>query len=282
MTQTLSSWEDAVRWLREQPDQQELVRGAYYDDPLAAAAHRYWSSAEWMEIRRFIGERSGKALDVGAGRGIASYALAKDGFLVTSLEPDPSDLVGGGAIRALAAEQHLPITVEQNVSESLPFDDATFDVIFARAVLHHTSDLNAAMREFARVLKPGGLFLAVREHVITRDSDLPAFLDLHPLHNLYGGENAFRADVYLAAIRASGLRLVSVLKPLESAINYAPHDRAGLHREISQRFGRIPGLPMIARAVLGMPGLGRAAIALAGRFDNRPGRLYSFVAVRGH
>ena len=46
----------------------------------------------------------GQALDVGAGRGIASYALAREGFTVTVLEPDDSHLVGAGAIRSLAEE----------------------------------------------------------------------------------------------------------------------------------------------------------------------------------
>src|SRR6202521_5711825 len=92
------SWEQAVRWLREQPEQRELVLANYYDDPLTEAATRYWRSAEWREIRTILPNPLGaKALDVGAGRGIASFALAKDGFAVTALEPDESGLVGAGA-----------------------------------------------------------------------------------------------------------------------------------------------------------------------------------------
>ena len=72
----LLSWEDAVVWLRSQPDQRQLVVDAYYDDPLIAAAERYFAGSEWQEIARLLSGRSGKALDIGAGRGIASYALA--------------------------------------------------------------------------------------------------------------------------------------------------------------------------------------------------------------
>ena len=42
---------------------------------------------------------------------------------------------------------------------------ALFDVVFARAVLHHTRDLELACREMFRVLRPGGIFVAAREHV---------------------------------------------------------------------------------------------------------------------
>lgn len=278
---THGSWEDAVRWLREQPDQQALIRDSYYDDPLAAAAERYRRSGEWQEVRRIVGPgRQRTALDIGAGRGIASYALAADGFSVTALEPDPSSMVGAGAIRALAAECALPIAVVETYSEALPFADASFDVVFARAVLHHADDLDTALREMARVLKPGGLLLAIREHVISRDEDLEAFLEIHPLHALYGGEHAYRLDRYREAIQQGGFRLDQVLGPLTSPINYAPHDQAGLRREIAARFGRIPGLPRVMELFLKAPVLGKGLIRLAGLFDNRPGRLFSFVARR--
>jgi SAM-dependent methyltransferase len=275
-----ATWEDAVIWLRERPDSRDLVRDAYYDDPLESAARRYWKSEEWRAVRTLIGERTGKALDIGAGRGIASYALARDGFEVTALEPDPSDIVGAGAIRALIAETGLGISAVQDFSETLPFAHASFDLVFARAVLHHMSDLEAALREFARVLKPGGLFIGIREHVISRDQDLDAFFDIHPLHHRYGGEKAFRLPIYLAAIKASGLKLTHVLRPLRSAINYAPYGRTELHREIAARFARVPGMAPVMRAALGLPLVGPALLAVAERFDHRPGRLYSFVAVR--
>ena len=95
----LTTWEDAVVWLRNQPDRRQLVLDAFYDDPLIDAAERYFASAEWQAVSGFLEHRTGKALDVGAGRGIASYALARSGFVVTALEPDPSAVVGTAAIR---------------------------------------------------------------------------------------------------------------------------------------------------------------------------------------
>ena len=276
-----ATWEQAVAWVRAQPELGKLVVDAYYDDPLLAAASRYWRSEEWAAIRAWLPAGRGRALDVGAGRGIASFALAKEGFEVTALEPDASALVGAAAIRALAAESRLPIAVTQEFSERLPFEAAQFDLVFARAVLHHTRDLGAACREFLRVLKPGGVLIAVREHVISRPQDLAAFLDIHPLHKFYGGENAFMLDQYRQAILDAGFDLESVLAPLQSPINYAPYTLAGLQAELAQRAGRrLPASAALVRALLRLPGVWPVACALLGRFDHRPGRLYSFVARR--
>jgi SAM-dependent methyltransferase len=275
-----NTWEDAVCWLRTQPDKQELVRAAYYDDPLSDAADRYWRSNEWAAVRDVIDGHKGRALDIGAGRGIASFALAMDGFDVVALEPDPSMIVGAGAIRSLFAEHDLNIEVVETLSEHLPFADETFDVVYGRAVMHHIGDLSGAMKEFYRVLKPGGIFLGLREHVISKPEDLPAFLKIHPLHYLYGGENAYTLDVYIKAIEDSGLEIQKCFGPLENAMNYAPHDEQSLRQEIAAKFRVIPFAPSIMRAILRAPMIGRIVMKLVGRFDHRPGRHYSFVAKR--
>ena len=278
---SFGSWEQAVIWLKAQPDKQDLVRASYYDDPLLATADRYWRSEEWSAIRALLPSARGCALDVGAGRGIASYALAREGFKVTALEPDGSALVGAQAIRTLAIESNLDIEVTQEFSERLPFDDRQFDVVFARAVLHHTRDLAAACREFLRVLKPGGLLLAVREHVISHAEDLPAFFDIHPLHKLYGGENAFMLREYREAISAAGFDIETVLSPLESPINYAPHTLESLRTEIARRLTRrLPRVSAVVEAVLAMPPAWAVARRILTSIDHRPGRLYSFVCRR--
>ncbi len=221
----------------------------------------------------------GKALDVGAGRGIASFALAKEGFSVTALEPDPSELVGAGAIRHLAQEQHLPIEVCSQAAEGLPFEEASFDVAFGRAVLHHTRDLEGTCRELYRVLKPGGTFVAVREHVVSHERDLPKFFESHPLHHRYGGENAFRLATYTDCIRSAGFRLERVLSPLRSPINFAPYSIESLQRELASRmsFG-IPVAAGVWRRLMQSPPLWAGLQPLLEIVDRRPGRLYSFVA----
>lgn len=275
MSKAGQTWEQAVEWLRAQPEQQQLVRDCYYDDPLTDAAHRYSASEEWADVQKYLPAQRGSALDVGAGRGIASYALARDGFSVSALEPDPSPVVGAEAIRLLARGSGLEISVSEEFSERLPFADEQFDLVFARAVLHHTSDLSRACKEFYRVLKKGGRLIAVREHVVSRLEDLPAFFDGHPLHHLYGGENAFLLKQYRGAISSAGFSLQTTLAPFDSPINFAPYTLDLLQKELT---AKLPLGGAFVRGLLRLPVVWRIARVLLRAIDNRPGRLYSFVA----
>jgi SAM-dependent methyltransferase len=278
------SWEQAVQWLRDRPDQQVLVRACYFDDPLAEAAERFWHSEEWKAIAALLPPASGRALDMGAGRGISSYALARDGWQVTALEPDPSDLVGAGAIRALARDTGYTIDIVAEYSEKLPFADATFDVVNCRQVLHHARDLWQTCSEIFRVLKPGGVMIATREHVLTTRADLDMFLQQHTLHKFYGGENAFMLDEYLGAMREAGLQVDKVMAPLDTPINYFPMtvDQQFVHctRPVAEKIGRPLTNALFSRShPLGRFLFDRLVSAINAR-DNTPGRLYSFLAAR--
>lgn len=259
-------WERAVLAFRAQPGNAAIARACYFDDPLRAAAERYAASTEWAAVRALL-PTAGRALDVGAGRGIASFALARNGWQVAALEPDPSAVVGAGAIRALAADAGLAIEVVQETGEDIPFADATFDLVHARQVLHHARDLDRLCAEVARVLRPGGVLVATREHVISRPGDLQAFLDSHPLHRHYGGEHAYLLERYLDAMRGAGLRVTRTFNPWESDINLFPQTRPELKRLLARRLRwPLPGL--LPDRLLGWVG---ARLQV-------PGRLYSFVA----
>jgi SAM-dependent methyltransferase len=274
------TWEEAVEWLKSQPGSTDLIRDAYYDEPALSAAGRFASTGEWEETARILGAwMPGKVLDLGAGNGVSSYAFACSGCRVVAVEPDASLKVGAGAIGLLAREARLDIGVVRGYAEQLPFHDGSFDIVYGRQVLHHAEDLRDLCREAARVLRSGGAFVMTREHVISKKSDLPRFLESHPLHALYGGENAFLLEEYREAIESAGLRLTNLYGPHESPINYFPKTRQDKKEEISEIMGRYIGaLP--ARVLCSTGGARRLLFRILSMADHTPGRLYSFMAVR--
>jgi SAM-dependent methyltransferase len=268
------TWEQAVKSLMDDPTKQDLVEACYFDLPLARAAVRYADGPEWQAIRKLIGPAHGMAVDIGAGNGIVSYALARDGWRTVAIEPDPSDLVGAGAIRKLATETSVSIDVREAVGEGLPIPSGEANLVIARQVLHHAADLPAFAREIARVLAPNGLLVSARDHVISGPEQLQPFLDKHPLHYLYGGENAFTLNDYRTALTDAGLHIEQEFGPLASVINYAPHTVESLSVEISRRLGPLSALASMA---LRPKPVFDVALRLLSSLDRRPGRLVSFV-----
>jgi SAM-dependent methyltransferase len=273
------SWEEAVRWYRAQPNNEADVRNNYFDLPVLGAAERYAASEEFAEVLRLLGPGNGKRiLDLGAGNGIASFALAKNGWLVTALEPDESGEVGAGAVERLVSDTGLSIEVVREFGERLPFADESFSAIHARQVLHHAEDLDAMARELARVLKPGGRCLTTRDHVADDERQLEAFRNEHPLHNLYGGEHAYPVDRYRSAFKKAGLRLLHSWGPVESVLNYFPgteQERQITVRQIANhsylRFGRLLAWSNQFR---------EAQLRRHTQNDQTPGRIYSFLLER--
>jgi len=260
------TWEEAVLWLRQQPDQAGLVWDCFFDDPLSEAAERYCRSTEWQAVQKLLPPVTGKALDLGAGRGISSFALAREGWAVVAVEPDPSSIVGAEAIRRLAEEAGLQIEVKQERGEVLPFPDETFDLVYCRQVLHHAQDLSGLCMEIGRVMKKNAVLIVTREHVISRKEDLQEFLSGHPLHRLYGGEHAYLLKEYVQAIRSAGINLIRILNTFESDINLFPNTISGLKVELSAKVRWLwPRL---------MPDI---AVKLLGSLIRTPGRVYTFV-----
>jgi len=262
------SWEEAVLWYCNQHGNAQAVLDNYFDENVVVAAKRFSKSKEFIETLSLLPTKSNsKLLEIGAGRGIASFAFYVNGYSVTAMEPDPSTFVGAGAIRSLNRETGAKITVIEDIGEKLPFKDAIFDVVYVRQALHHARDLQKFLAEIARVLVKDGFFLATREHVIDQERDLQAFLDSHPLHHLYGGENAYPLKQYLNAINSAGLKIIKVLAPFDSDINLFPTSRREILNKFSQRHGfNLPGF------------LQQILFEYYNRTTHAPGRLYSFLA----
>lgn len=90
-----------------------------------------------------------RLLDIGAGAGALVERAAGDGLDARGVEP------------------YWPITserIQRGFAESLPFPDGCFDVVTSISVLEHVDDPKRALREMARVLRPGGrAFVAIPE-----------------------------------------------------------------------------------------------------------------------
>jgi ubiquinone/menaquinone biosynthesis C-methylase UbiE len=96
-------------------------------------------------------------LDVGCGTGRLLRAT-EAAFPGARLEGvDAAGEMIAQASAAVAAGSR--INVRQGMAESLPFADASFDLVFSSMTFHHWSDQRAGVAEVARVLKPSGLWL---------------------------------------------------------------------------------------------------------------------------
>ncbi len=271
--------DEVIALLRACPEYREIVKYSYLGSDLQEAARRFHESAEFAEVLRYTarGENPGRVLDLGAGRGIATYAFAKShAELVYALEPDPSEEVGYGALRRLMGT--LPYELLPCCGEKIPLPDASVDIVYARQVLHHAKDLGTMIRECARILAGGGVFLACREHVVDNDGQKNVFLRQHATHKYLGNENACRISEYEAAISGAGLTIQKVWGPWDSVMNAFPavqtveelrnFPRLALRRRLPRWSGllaRIPGVLWMYEKRLKRP---------------QPGRLYSFLATK--
>jgi ubiquinone/menaquinone biosynthesis C-methylase UbiE len=141
------------------------VNTRYHD----AAAHEY--DSKWgidlgetgqKQVRgkfeKALGRRPepfGDALEIGAGTGYFTLNLAQLGLIE---RPVATDISPGmlATLDASAKEVGVDVRTVRTEAETLPFPDASFDLVFGHAVLHHIPDLNRAFGEFNRVLRPGG------------------------------------------------------------------------------------------------------------------------------
>jgi ubiquinone/menaquinone biosynthesis C-methylase UbiE len=124
---------------------------ASYAEKLVTARREY---APWFrEALDYDGSAGLQVLDVGCGQGIDLIEYERAGAVATGVDLTPRHIE--------LAHQHLhsldlPAHVVEGDAEELPFADSTFDRVSSNGVLHHTPDIEAALREIRRVLKPGG------------------------------------------------------------------------------------------------------------------------------
>jgi ubiquinone/menaquinone biosynthesis C-methylase UbiE len=140
-------------------DRDRLVGHAYKTSaPFLARTDLYRYQRDPVDIRRWVLDRAqwapgARMLDVGCGPGR---------YLATVREVEPSSAAVGmdlSAGMATEASAFAPTVIGD--AQAIPFPADAFDVVVAAHMLYHVPDVDAALREVARVLRPDGTLLVV-------------------------------------------------------------------------------------------------------------------------
>jgi SAM-dependent methyltransferase len=130
----------------------------------------YWWNLDFLELmgRRLSFDRVQDVLDIGCGVGHWGQLLANvlpRTARVQGVDRDPI-WVEKASSRAAARNWADRFSYQVSVAETLPFADASFDLVTCQTVLIHTPDPGAVVDEMIRVARPGGLILAAEPNNI--------------------------------------------------------------------------------------------------------------------
>jgi ubiquinone/menaquinone biosynthesis C-methylase UbiE len=166
-------------------------------------------------------ERPSTVLEVGCGGGQFAARVAAENpqarVVATDLSPRMVELAASRRVAAQVADV-----------QALPFADGAFDVVAAMWMLYHVPGLDAGLAELRRVLRPGGLLVAVTngdEHT----ADLRREAGGAPLVTPFSSENGepalrrhfaevAREDIATRAVFADHAAAASYLASFDAAL----------------------------------------------------------------
>jgi SAM-dependent methyltransferase len=185
----------------------DSLRKRYY-----ASYNRFSAISRAAEMAR----PDASVLEIGCGDGRHSPDLRGKVALCAGIDPDHR-ILGNPKLD----------DARIGTAEHLPWPDQTFDVVFHHMVAEHLSDPVAAMRETARVLKPGGVLLFETPNRWYY-AMIAAALTPHWFHEWYGTRMSRReaSDVFPTFYRCNSRRqIMRVLKAagLEGQLTFLRH-----------------------------------------------------------
>jgi len=124
-------------------------------------AHRYEKEWHIPQAANFAGACGLRVLEIGCGMGTDGAQFAKGGAIYTGIDLTEAAIElarRNFASAGLRGEFHVAD------AERLDFPDESFDIVYSHGVLHHTPDIQAAINEVHRVLKPGGRAVVMLYH----------------------------------------------------------------------------------------------------------------------
>jgi len=178
--------------------------GASAQDYVTSAGH-----AAGLDLERLIawGRRraASRVLDVATGGGHTALAFA--GFTPVVIATDltlPMLEAARGFIRGKGV---VNVRFLESDVEALPFEDASFGVVTCRTAAHHFPAILTALKEVARVLKPGGSLL-IQDILGHEDREMAAFILEVEKRRDPSHVRSFRQLEWTAFLRATGLTVI--------------------------------------------------------------------------
>lgn len=222
------TWEETVCAMQGDPSYREMLKYAFLSGDPIQSFELYRSSEEFKATKELVDaveRKTGRMLDVGCGIGVTSVAFSLEGFQVDAVEPETGLLTGRAGMDRLVAEisrdAHLPLTVHTGYLSEVNLTPG-YDVVICRQVAHHFADLVKELSRIRSLLRPGGVAILIRDHVIYDAKDKERFLREHPMQAFYKGENAYKQEEYVKKAKEAGFEVERVISFTESPINYWP------------------------------------------------------------